>query len=218
MSSTTTLSHAMAGRIDSHLRGHVGENRRVVERQTGPVQTSVGGARLLVDTQLPDNLGALEAGARFSDRSWADADAGGTLFVALEGARGGWDFVATVKYGPAGHGFTPGVLLVPEAETLFVGAGTTLLCYSVSSEPKQIWADEADTGFWSWRQFGDRVLMAAELELAAWTTDGRKLWSTFVEPPWTYTVNRSTVELDVMGTACEFDVEAGPDWTRLPWS
>jgi len=28
--------------------------------------------------------------------------------------------------------------------------------------------------------------MSAELELAAWRTDGTKLWTTFVEPPWTY--------------------------------
>jgi hypothetical protein len=47
---------------------------------------------------------------------------------------------------------------------------------------------------------GPTVLMAAELELAARDHRGGKLWSMFVEPPWTYQVASGLVELDVMGT------------------
>ena len=33
------------------------------------------------------------------------------------------------------------------------------------------------------------MLMLAELEFAAWDLKGKKMWSTFVEPPWVYDVN-----------------------------
>ena len=65
-------------------------------------------------------------------------------------------------------------------------------------------------GFWSWSRFGEFVLMAAELELAAWTTQAEKLWSTFVEPPWDFSVSGDTVNLDVMGTKSTFNIATGP--------
>jgi len=52
--------------------------------------------------------------------------------------------------------------------------------------------------------------MSAELELAAWTLAAKKLWSTFVEPPWDYEVHGARVHLDVMGTKSVFDLENGP--------
>lgn len=45
--------------------------------------------------------------------------------------------------------------------------------------------------------------MAAELELAAWTSSGEKLWTTVVEPPWSYQVFDDLVQLDVMGKNTE---------------
>jgi hypothetical protein len=62
---------------------------------------------------------------------------------------------------------------------------------------------------WGWRQHDDVVLMSAELELAAWSTDGTKLWTTFVEPPWSYRVVGDRVVLDVMGAARTFDLRSG---------
>lgn len=70
--------------------------------------------------------------------------------------------------------------------------------------------DRADVGFWSWSQHGEFVLMSAELELAAWTAAGVKQWSTFVEPPWSFTVAEGTVALDVMGRTTVFPIAAGP--------
>jgi hypothetical protein len=52
--------------------------------------------------------------------------------------------------------------------------------------------------------------MAAELELAAWNTYATKLWSTFVEPPWNYSINHGLVQLDVMDTITTFPVRQGP--------
>jgi len=50
------------------------------------------------------------------------------------------------------------------------------------------------------------VLMAAELALAAWDRTGRKLWSRFVEPPWSFLVVDDKVHLDVMGKHTEFSL------------
>jgi len=93
---------------------------------------------------------------------------------------------------------------------LFVGAGERLLAYQLDG-PKRLWEDRADTGFLGWNQHGDTVLMAAELELAAWDTTGRKLWTMFVEPPWGYQVNDGTIELDVMAKKQMFGVRDGPE-------
>lgn len=51
--------------------------------------------------------------------------------------------------------------------------------------------------------------MLAELELAAWAMGGRKLWTMFVEPPWSYTVHEQTVTLDVMGLVRSLDLHTG---------
>ena len=106
-------------------------------------------------------------------------------------------------------GFQPGVLIVPETHTLFIGAGTRLLAYHLQRVAR-LWQDEADTGFWFWRRHGEVVVMSAELELAAWDLEGHKLWSTFVEPPWTYSVSEGSVTLDVMGQIRKFSLRSGP--------
>jgi hypothetical protein len=56
----------------------------------------------------------------------------------------------------------------------------------------------------------DVVVVSAELELAAWDVSGRKLWSTFVEPPWEYDVDADIVRLDVMGRRTQFPLVGGP--------
>jgi hypothetical protein len=106
-------------------------------------------------------------------------------------------------------GFQPGVLIVPETDVLFIGAGTRLLAYDLATA-KRLWEDEADTGFWCWKRHGDLILMSAELEFAAWSRKGEKLWSTFVEPPWSYSVENDTVVLDVMGQLRRFPIRQGP--------
>lgn len=102
------------------------------------------------------------------------------------------------------------MLLVTELGILFMGAGERLLAYDCSNTPRRLWMDQADTGFWSWSRYGDVVLMSAELEFAAWSIEGVKLWSTFVEPPWTYTVAQGKINLDVMGRHTSFLIEKGP--------
>lgn len=61
-----------------------------------------------------------------------------------------------------------------------------------------------------WQRHGDFVLMAAELEFAAWDIHGRKLWTMFVESPWTYKIQQEKVLLDVMGQKSQFALASGP--------
>lgn len=124
--------------------------------------------------------------------------------------RSDWpQLVVAQTFSPSVAGFDPGIVLVPETKTLFIGAGERLLAYRL--EPmKRLWEDKCDTGFWHWSQHGDYVLMGAELELAAWDSQGEKLWTTFVEPPWGYQVDGGRVQLDVMGSKSDFEIAQGP--------
>lgn len=118
--------------------------------------------------------------------------------------------VVVQRYSPTEvGGFSPGLMLIPETKLLFIGAGERLLAYDLV-KPKRLWEDEADTGFWRWKRHDDMVVMSAELELAAWDLEGRKQWTTFVEPPWSYTVAGGEVSLEVMGRRSKFPLRGGP--------
>lgn len=140
------------------------------------------------------------------------AGEGSLCFLSVgDGSPAGWPFlVLALRYDPPHRsGFKPGVLVVPETGTLFVGAGTTLMAYDLNG-PRRLWEDAADVGFWCWRRHGELVVMSAELEMAVWDIWGRKLWATFVEPPWHYTVEGGDIHLDVMGTRSRFPIRSGP--------
>jgi hypothetical protein len=131
------------------------------------------------------------------------------FFAVSRGSRAWPSLVVAMRFDPGPEaGFNPGFLLIPENHLLFVGAGTSLLAYGLAPV-RRLWKDTAEMGFWGWRRHGDAVLMAVELEFAAWDTKGRKLWSTFVEPPWSYEIGGNMVELDVMGAKSSFGVLEG---------
>jgi hypothetical protein len=138
------------------------------------------------------------------------ADDGTSLFFAVDSGQSDWpELVVALRFaGPEG-GFEPGFLLIPERRLLLVGAGTCLLAYELMPV-RRLWEDVADEGFWRWRRHGDIVLMQAELEFAAWDINGQKLWSTFVEPPWSYEIHGDQVALDVMGKRSRFAIATGP--------
>ncbi len=52
--------------------------------------------------------------------------------------------------------------------------------------------------------------MSAELELAAWDRLGTKLWTRFVEPPWSFRVIDNRVHLDIMGVKTDFPIIGQP--------
>ena len=130
-------------------------------------------------------------------------------FVGI-GADGDWpSLVVAQSYSPSIAGFHPGVLIVPETQRVFIGAGTRLLLYDFT-HCQRLWQDEAELVFLAWQQHDDFVVLTAETELATWTTKGDKLWTTYVEPPWEYQVENGLIKLDVMGKQSSFPIETGP--------
>ena len=172
---------------------------------------TVGEYNLLCMSQgLPNIYAEYVKHARLADEINFGESEGDICFLAV-GKGSEWPFLVVAQiYSPtADGGFHPGTLLVPETGILFVGAGERLLAYLLDG-PRKLWEDVADVGFWGWARHDDVVLMSAELELAAWDIHGRKLWSTFVEPPWDYEVIDGRVELDVMGKKSSFLISVGP--------
>lgn len=139
-------------------------------------------------------------------------DEDGTLFCASVSSEFRiWPalFVAQ-RYSPDVGGFDPGVLIVPETGLVLIGAGERLLAYRLDDPPVRLWEDAAEVGFWWWDRQGATILMAAELEFAAWNTHGQKLWAMFVEPPWSYSVQNGVIQLDVMDNLSTFSLLTGP--------
>ncbi len=158
---------------------------------------------------LPDIYSHYRQHAALADEIDLNSAEGAFCFIAVQHGTD-WPFlVVAQRYNPAGNGFNPGIALVPETGIIFIGAGTRLLAYKLEG-PQKLWEDTADFGFWGWRRHTDYIIMSAELELAAWTIHGQKLWSTFVEPPWDYSISKGEVLLDVMGKKSSFSLERGP--------
>ena len=158
---------------------------------------------------LPELYGKYCDHAQLVEEINIEESEGKNCFVAV-GLADDWPFlVVSQRYSPAGGGFSPGAALVPETNLLFIGAGTRLLAYHLSNLAR-LWEDVADVGFWSWARHGEHVVMSAELEIAAWDLQGRKLWSSEVEPPWSYSVQNDFVHLDVMGKQRTYKLATGP--------
>jgi hypothetical protein len=161
--------------------------------------------------EVPTIYAALIEHSTLHDDFGVKAPDGTALVIAVERSSGQWpELLISQRFDPGPEaGFYPGTFLVAETGLLFVGAGTRLLAYDLRAS-RRLWEDAADFGFWGWKRHGDVIVMSAELELAAWTLEGRKLWSTFVEPPWDYSVVDARVHLDVMGKKSVFDLGTGP--------
>lgn len=151
--------------------------------------------------QLPDIYDSYKSHALFIDEIELSDEDAMHFFVGVRHPddAGVWpEFVVCQCYAPSGGGFNPGYLIVPETDRLFIGAGTRLLAYDVRHR-KRLWEQNTNCGFLGWKRHKDFVLMSAELEFGVWSTSAVKLWSTFVEPPWSFELHEHTIELDVMG-------------------
>ncbi|URN93830.1 MAG: hypothetical protein NAG76_18660 [Candidatus Pristimantibacillus lignocellulolyticus] len=115
-----------------------------------------------------------------------------------------------MKFSLYSSGFVPGFLVAPETNLLFIGAGERLIIYDFENSTR-IGIDKADFGFLGWRRSRDVIIMSAELELACWNINGRKLWSTFVEPPYEYEIKDNNLTLTIMGSKQEFNIYKGPE-------
>jgi hypothetical protein len=172
---------------------------------------------------LPEWYESYRTHAVLVDELDLQADPENNCFVGVSKGGLAWPFlVISVGRKPkwAEQEIKPGTLVVPETQRLFLGIQERLLAYDLAN-PCRLWEDRVDPDreFWAWERHGESVLMAAELEMAAWDLRGRKRWSTFVEPPWDYRVEDDTVHLTVLDVPVVFSLEQGPSWGRtLPWS
>ena len=182
------------------------------------VRVQVGGYSVqLWRGEPPAALDMMLRGASLADNFLSEVAPDDAEFFGVSVAENGAgsvsaDVFVVQRFSPSVPGFEPGVLIVPETGVAFIGAGERLLAYDLA-RPARLWEDSADVGFWWWDRVGGVILMAAELELAAWNLEGRKLWTTFVEPPWSYWVDGGTLELDVMGNLHRFSLLTGPLYT-----
>jgi hypothetical protein len=183
----------------------------------GPI--SVTGDRWTVHVQhdLPLTYDSLCRNAVLAEEFGLDGPVvgkdGDVCFVAVSAEGDPWpSLVVAQRYSPSGAGCDPGVALPAGSDVVFIGAGERLLAYRLSERaaPERLWEDACDLGFFCWAIHGDTVVLSAELELAAWTTGGTKLWTMFVEPPWSYTVDGARVRLDMMGKVSQFSLRRGP--------
>jgi hypothetical protein len=183
-----------------------------MEEFRGPVTVAVDGWTIRTQHGLPASYEHYRRNAVLLDEFDLAGGEGDSCFLALTRGDEPWPrLVVAQRYSPSGAGFEPGTAFVPETAVLFAGAGTRLIAYQLHDRPRRLWEDAADLGFWHWSVHPSVVLMAAELELAAWARDGTKLWTTFVEPPWSYQVAGDQVQLDVMGRKTAFLVRSGPE-------
>jgi hypothetical protein len=176
-----------------------------------PIFVTIGSTAVFVSSERPPAWDFYQERAALVD-DLTDRARDGALFVAgiRTEPRDAPEVLVAAHYSPSVGGFPPGVLIVPETAIAFVGAGTTLLAYQLGADPRRLWEDSAELGFWGWRRHGDTVVMSAELELAAWDINGSKLWTRFVEPPWTYEIVSGQVRLDIMGAVTLFGLREGP--------
>jgi len=128
------------------------------------------------DYGLPDKYAEYRKNAELVEEFDLDRSEGTLCFVGIQKDSQMPFLVVAQRYVPSGFGFNPGVQLVEETGVLFIGAGERMLAYDVRHTVR-LWEDTADQGFLRWSRQGSTLVMSAELELAAWNLDGRKLWS-----------------------------------------
>jgi hypothetical protein len=175
-----------------------------------PQFVSISGIDVFVAREYPPIWDRYSAHAELIDDDNPVGDGSALLVAGIRRPEQEWPgLVLALRYAPSHGGFAPGILVVPETLVVFVGAGTSLRAYRIGPQAEALWRDDAELGFWSWRQHGSTVVMSAEVELAAWDIDGTKLWTRFVEPPWSYSVDDPRVTLDVMGAVTTFDLRTG---------
>ncbi len=174
------------------------------------VTVTVGEYLVSVAEALPAHYEHDAARATLIERFDLERESGALLYVAVRRGHD-WPFlIVAQRYEPiSGECPHSGVLLVPETHVLFLGAGERTLAYSLDT-PARLWEYRTDFEFHGWQRHDDNIVLSAELELAAWDLHGAPRWSTFVEPPWAYHVEATTVYLDVMGVRSSFPLRVGP--------
>ena len=159
---------------------------------------------------LPDLYEEYVERATLAEQIGLSSAEGTSAFLAI-GNPDEWPFLVVAQRCIPGEnsGFHPGAIIVPETDILFIGGGKRLLAYDLKVL-KRLWEDEASICFRSWNRSGDVILMSAEDELAAWDIHASKLWSTFADPPWSYSVIDDTLMFEMAHETSFFPIRKGP--------
>lgn len=181
----------------------------VVLMEPSVVTVDVDGYLVSIYHGLPDLLNLYISHASFADIGDLRGADGSPSLITVASGTGLPEVVVVLRSDFRGLLFPPGVALVAETGVLFVGGGQVARAYSLVEPAKRQWEEDVEVGFFRWQRVDDVMLMSAELELAAWTLSGEKLWTRFVEPPWGYDVVGGVVQLDVMGSVSTFPLHPG---------
>lgn len=134
---------------------------------------------------------------------------GTPIYIGVGHGKEWYNSIIAFRSDPIDHaGFHPEFLILPETNTLFVGAGTVVKPYDLEGLKKKF-EKELSLGFWGWTRHNDLIVMQEELELGVYTLDGQEIWSTFVQPPWTFEITGNEVKLNVMGEITYRDLKTG---------
>lgn len=154
----------------------------------GPYTVSLG------DT-LPPMYYSYCRHAQLVDTFELDGSFSALCYLAVARGRN-WPFlIVAQRYSPGPQsGFYPGVLLVPETNLLFLGAGERVLAYTLA-KPARLWEHGLTGGFCHWEQVQESVILSSENNLAIWDVQGHKRWDFSVEPPWQYTLDGDTIRV-----------------------
>lgn len=91
---------------------------------------------------------------------------------------------------------------------MFIGAGRRALSYSLSDKVKLSDRSLA-VGFWYWYKHDKYVILAEELEIAVYRSDGRFIWEARTEPPWSYGIEGNILSLDIMDNITKYKLDTG---------
>jgi hypothetical protein len=103
--------------------------------------------------------------------------------------------------------FHPELLFLQVTNTLFVGAGSKAMTYSLKNKVKL--SDRNPYAFWYWAKHDNFIVMNAELEIAVYDYEGHFIWAAPAEPPWTYGIDGNTLILDIMGEIRKYEFATG---------
>ncbi|MHB1000869.1 MAG: hypothetical protein ACYC27_16630 [Armatimonadota bacterium] len=177
--------------------------------------TSIGNYRVYSSYPgLPEHYSAYAQYAKVAEEFDLDEKDGDIAFfgVRKDSSRGWPSLIVAWRCDPGVvAGFYPEALIVPETDILFLGGGDRIFVYDLTTQTR-IWDGEHYL-FTSWARYGDTVILSGDCDFEAWDIHGKRLWYTWVEPPWHYTVEDGWVNLDVMGKKSRFTLVEGPKTT-----
>lgn len=136
-------------------------------------------------------------------------DAGTPIYIGIE-ENGKWEMmIVAFSADPVDDTFFhPELLFLPESKTLFIGGGRKAMTYSLKDKVKLSNKNLA-IGFWYWAKHKSFIILVEELEVAVYDYEGRFVWETRAEPPWSYGIEGNILTLDIMDTITKYELNTG---------